>query len=322
MKRFACGDRVPVTFAIFAYNQEEYIEEAIEGAFRQTYEPLEIILSDDSSTDQTFRIIQKRASEYRGPHTIKVMQSAENKGFAAHINAVLGKSEGTIVSWAAGDDIADPRRTELLVRAILSGPNIVAAHSAIEEIDLRGNHVKLREHPAEVRNINSQEVIKNGRSVVTQSMAFRKEVFDSFGPLLKDLTNEGKAMAFRLTMSGSIKYIKEPLTKYRVGSGTSTYSGEDIAKNKYSEPLKINGWYLSAYRQMIADSNTRPSRVTKCQMRQLAEALEFHENIHSINEGLAYIRPVLRNLTLRPTDTRSLRAVTRRVMPRAIYARF
>ena len=36
-------DRPLVTFALFAYNQEDYIREAVEGAFAQTYEPLEII---------------------------------------------------------------------------------------------------------------------------------------------------------------------------------------------------------------------------------------------------------------------------------------
>ena len=33
-------DRPLVTFALFAYNQEDYIREAVEGAFAQTYEPL------------------------------------------------------------------------------------------------------------------------------------------------------------------------------------------------------------------------------------------------------------------------------------------
>ena len=46
-----------ITFALFAYNQEKYIEEAVQGAFLQTYSPLEIILSDDGSTDRTFEII-------------------------------------------------------------------------------------------------------------------------------------------------------------------------------------------------------------------------------------------------------------------------
>ena len=42
-----------VTLAVIAYNQERFIREAIEGAFAQTYQPLEIILSDDCSSDRT-----------------------------------------------------------------------------------------------------------------------------------------------------------------------------------------------------------------------------------------------------------------------------
>jgi len=40
-------ERPLLTFALFGYNQEQYIREAVEGAFAQTYSPLEIILSDD-----------------------------------------------------------------------------------------------------------------------------------------------------------------------------------------------------------------------------------------------------------------------------------
>ena len=57
-------DRPLVTFALFAYNQEKYIREAVEGAFSQTYEPLEIILSDDCSSGGTFEIMQEIAAEY------------------------------------------------------------------------------------------------------------------------------------------------------------------------------------------------------------------------------------------------------------------
>ena len=50
-----------VTFALFAYNQEAFIREAVASALSQTYEPLEIILSDDCSTDRTFAIMQELA---------------------------------------------------------------------------------------------------------------------------------------------------------------------------------------------------------------------------------------------------------------------
>ena len=46
-----------VTFALFAYNQEKLITAAVEAAFAQTYQPLEIIISDDESSDKTYDTI-------------------------------------------------------------------------------------------------------------------------------------------------------------------------------------------------------------------------------------------------------------------------
>ena len=42
------------TLFIAFYNQEDFVEDAVKGALSQTYENLEIILSDDCSTDKTF----------------------------------------------------------------------------------------------------------------------------------------------------------------------------------------------------------------------------------------------------------------------------
>ena len=92
-----------VTFALFAYNQEQFIREAVEGAFAQTYEPLEIILSDDCSTDRTFEIMQVMAAKYKGPHQVQVRKNEKNLGLADHINEVVKVTHGQVVVVAAGD---------------------------------------------------------------------------------------------------------------------------------------------------------------------------------------------------------------------------
>ena len=71
-------DQPMVTFALFAYNQEKYIREAVKGAFSQTYEPLEIILSDDCSSDRTFEIMQEMAKAYQGPHRVVARTNRKN----------------------------------------------------------------------------------------------------------------------------------------------------------------------------------------------------------------------------------------------------
>ena len=57
-----------VSFTILCYNQEAFIREAVEGAFSQTYSPLEIIISDDCSKDQTYEIVKQMADAYRKGH--------------------------------------------------------------------------------------------------------------------------------------------------------------------------------------------------------------------------------------------------------------
>ncbi|WBX38187.1 glycosyltransferase [Acinetobacter schindleri] len=109
------NERPLVTFALFAYNQEQYIREAIEGAFSQTYEPLEIILSDDCSSDLTFEIMQEMAAAYQGPHQVIVRQSDVNRGTFNHILDVAQQSHGEYIVVAAGDDISLPERTSTVI---------------------------------------------------------------------------------------------------------------------------------------------------------------------------------------------------------------
>ena len=88
------NSRPLMTFALIAYNQENFVEEAISGALSQTYQPLQIVLSDDGSTDRTFELMKRAAQEYSGPHDVVVNQNEENRGIGAHINR-----NNDIVSW-------------------------------------------------------------------------------------------------------------------------------------------------------------------------------------------------------------------------------
>lgn len=108
-------DRPLVTFALFAYNQEKYIREAVEGAFSQTYKPLEIILSDDCSSDQTYQIMQEMAAAYEGPHEVRVRRGEKNLGVALHFDTLMREANGYLFLAAAGDDVSHANRTETCV---------------------------------------------------------------------------------------------------------------------------------------------------------------------------------------------------------------
>lgn len=124
-----------VTFALFSYNQEKYIREAVESALAQTYSPLEIIISDDCSSDETFKIIEEVSAAYKGPHNIITNRNAINLGLGAHVRKCMEMAVGDWLVMAAGDDISTPERTSLLMKAAVETPNLGAISSNYDLID-------------------------------------------------------------------------------------------------------------------------------------------------------------------------------------------
>ncbi len=128
------------TLAIFAYNQEEYIQEAIEGAFSQTYTPLQIILSDDCSSDQTFEIMRRAVLTYSGPHDLILNKTNVNLNMVGHVFSVVHKASGDLIVVAAGDDISKSNRVDSLVKTWLpERPAVV--FSAYDSIDDSGRTI-------------------------------------------------------------------------------------------------------------------------------------------------------------------------------------
>ena len=127
-----------VSFLVFAYQQENYIREAIEGAFAQTYSSMEIILSDDCSTDNTFQIMSDMAASYQGPHTIRLNRNAKNLNIGGHLVRCMHLAQGDFLVIAAGDDISLPDRTSEIADPILHNPLAKAVFSDCQYIEQCG----------------------------------------------------------------------------------------------------------------------------------------------------------------------------------------
>lgn len=126
-----------VTFLLISYNQEKYIREAVNAAFDQTYEPLEIILSDDCSTDRTFEIITEMVATYNGLHQVVFRQTYRNIGTYAHLMDAVKGAQGGFIVLSAGDDISKSGRVTQLTAAWISS-GAWGLHSRYDRIDNNG----------------------------------------------------------------------------------------------------------------------------------------------------------------------------------------
>jgi glycosyltransferase involved in cell wall biosynthesis len=236
---------------LLSFNQEKYIADALAGAFAQTYSPLEIIVSDDRSADDTFAIIKRLADEYTGPHDVRIVQNDHNLGIGKHINNIMQLAKGDIIVASAGDDISLPDRVETIVREWVNGScSIDMLHSQVMKMTPEGQVIQ-NDYSANHQCSGIYEFI-DSNVIIGASEAWSRKLFSRFGPLNPDVVHEDRALGFRALLCGGIKFIERPLVRYRLG-GISQISFRTGNELLYDVARISNKRYMDDYRQNYAD---------------------------------------------------------------------
>jgi glycosyltransferase involved in cell wall biosynthesis len=231
-------DKPAATFAIVAYNQQDYVRDAVEGALSQSYSPLEIIISDDCSTDGTFDVISDIIAGYTGPHRIIINRNEANVGLAQNVNWIMARASGDIIVLAGGDDISLPTRTEVSVDLLRQHPSasavIVSAAVMNASGALTGRRILATRRPRRwSRYVSWLKPIKKSAGsehmhIMTMSSllrwehqtlgagrAIRRKVAESFGPLRRECPTEDTPYLLRSLMMGYTVSWGETLLHYR-----------------------------------------------------------------------------------------------------------
>lgn len=219
---------VRVSFLIISYNQESFIEEAIVSALSQDYPEMQIVVSDDCSSDHTWAVIQKIAAEYSGRHQLVINQAVKNRGLAENFNHGLGLCSGELIVVQAGDDISESDRVSKLVQLWLRNnckPDLL--YSNISWMDARGTVYKTDRHQ---HNIPDLKEIKKGRFYVAGGMAcaYTSRLFEKFGPLLPNIRTEDYVLTYRAILAGGIAFEQSALLRYRQHDKSEMHMRRDV----------------------------------------------------------------------------------------------
>lgn len=198
---------------LLCFRDRDYIDAAFAGALAQTV-PCEILVSNDASDDGTWERVQQLAEGYAGPHRLRLRRNERNLGVAGHVNATVPLTSGEVVVMMAGDDISDPRRVERTLAAFDAHQGVAALATGFEGIDGDGRPVQVNLDPGPER-FALADFVASGRhlGLLGASLAFRRAVFDRFGPILGPV--EDNALALRAALLGECMNLREPLVRYR-----------------------------------------------------------------------------------------------------------
>ncbi len=257
------GARPLVSLLVLGFNQERHTREVVEAAFAQTYEPLEIVLSDDCSADRTFEIMREMADAYRGPHRVVLSRNERNRGIVGNVNALMASSRGALVVKNDGDDLSEPHRVERIVREWLDGGRRDdLLFSAVTRIDEEGRPLGVLRLADEgqlsmrllVEEPTPWNVVSRNLFALGACIAWTRAVFDAFGPIDEAAVVEDAVIPFRASVLGGIAYIDEPLVRYRVGGLTTLDEGSGIGHDKmYGRRIKLNRIQMQSKRAILSD---------------------------------------------------------------------
>lgn len=153
-----------VSIYSLAYNHENFIKECLEGFLMQeTTFPVEILIHDDASTDNTANIIREYEARY--PHLIKPIYQTENqysKGTSDFSKRNLERAKGQYLAICEGDDYwTDPSKLQQQVDFLDHNPDYVICYHDAKIVDQFGNVVAESKLPKEdQRDFSSHELMK------------------------------------------------------------------------------------------------------------------------------------------------------------------
>lgn len=256
-------DRPLVTISMSTYNQEKYVRDSVRGLLSQTYEPLEIIISDDCSQDRTWEIINEEVRAYKetgGRHTRIVLNRNErNLGISRHSGKVLLMCHGVLRVGNGGDDISAPNRVERI----------------FEEWDRTGRTAANIYSGAWLIDYEGHRVGQLGRYYFTDGClgavaAYSMRIRDEFKPIVVAGGAEDTIYANRARLLGTKKlYINENLLSYRVGTGVST-----VGANWRKPNLSTFRANVKSAEQALLDLETVRARLEQTEYAKFKDEFE------------------------------------------------
>jgi glycosyltransferase involved in cell wall biosynthesis len=202
-----------ISVTVCTYNGAPYLEEQLNSLLAQTYPHLEIVVVDDGSTDATWSILERFATQHSH---IRLYRNRQNLGYIANFEKCMGLATGTLIAPCDQDDVWLPGKLQQLYDNI-NGYPMIYSDSELVHADLAPTGKRL----SDKKNLASYHnclVFATDNCIAGHATLLKKAFLEQALPFPRDIPHD-YWLAFCATLQGGVKYLDEPLVKYRHHAG-------------------------------------------------------------------------------------------------------
>jgi len=249
-----------ISIAMCTYNGAAYVREQLGSFARQTRLPMELVVCDDQSTDNTVDIV--RAFAESAPFPVKVVVNEVNLGVARNFGKAVGMCTGDLIALSDQDDIWRGDKLAVVAAAFADSPalSLVFTDADLVDQDLTpmGKRLSDTGHiDADLRRQLEEDAafaLLLRRNVATgATVALRRSVTDLVLPIPDKLLTYHDAWIVSLAAAtGKIKFLPEPLIQYRQHAGQHTW---DFVYVHGAKRVLNRAYYVAHLAQLIEMRN-------------------------------------------------------------------
>ena len=222
------------------YNHAHYIGEQLQAILDQSFRPIEVIVVDDASTDNSIETVEDFSSKYG---IVRLLKNEQNQGVVFSLNRALDVASGDYVYACSADDLVLPGLFEKSMTLLAQYPeaNLCCSHPAFLDdttgvIDKHEDWYHLSDRACYV---SPEELIKvvgpDGLWIAGHTCIAKREPFIEAGKYIPELKWHCDWFAFHvIAFRSGICYTPEALAALRILSSSYSAAGtkDPLAQNE------------------------------------------------------------------------------------------
>ncbi len=271
-----------VTIGVALYKHEKYIIKCLESIVKQTYKNIELIVIDDGSPDNSFKVAKEYLDNQNYNKNYKIITRA-NKGMCNTLNEIAHQAKGKYISFIGSDDYWILNKIEDQVEFLENNPNLALVHSNSIKVDDINTEIGFLDYSNKKNHGRLFESIVQGKGGInTPSHLYRTSIYKDIGYYDVNLKFEDTDFWLRLTKKYDVGFINKYHTYYRWH--TDNLSGSKNILRFYNEEL------VKIYEKNIDDENLKRFAILKMYRKSFLRALRTFELKYFFNYLNKYIK--------------------------------
>ncbi len=237
-----------VSIGLAVYNGENFLYQALGSLVTQDYPNMEILISDNASTDKTQSICEGYCAR---DNRVKYHRNSSNIGAPANFNLVFGLASGEYFMWASHDDYRDPGYISACVDGFKLSDKLVLVGTECNCIDAKGKLMFVDKSLSTVGQDPMQRFIRY-KHILHEYKSHRGGIFyglykrcalATVMPMKKMMTAD-QNMMLKLCLLGEFDIIPARMLTRRMSGASGTGFKAMARSYGITNPILINGAYF------------------------------------------------------------------------------